>query len=583
MGAGESYLPGGATAKEEEGTFVRTARRLHFMDGVLPLKRDTVRRDVLAGIILAAVCVPQAIGYTAIAGMPVVTGLYTILIPLALFALFGSSRHLIVGADSASAAIMATGLAAVAVAGTAQYYALAAAVALMTGLLLLLARIMRMGFLADFLSRTVVLGLLVGIGINIAISQIPSMLGIPGGGASIVDKIAIILQELPRLSAPTFIVALLVIIGIGIMKRLPRGHLAMLVTVVAAIACSWALDLGAQGIATIGAIPSGLPPIGLPRIEDPGVLPDLLATVLALFVVIVAQSASLSRNYANKHRERVDENGDMLGLSLANIGAGISGAFVVNGGASQTEVGDSAGASSQLAALTVVGIVVLVLLFLTVPLSYLPIAALAAIVFLIGLGMINIKGLRQVYSKSRPEFAIATFTVLAVVFVGIGEAVVLAIIISLLYHVRQGYHPMNTVVTMDEFGYVNQLPVSSPQQMEPGLLIYRFNHGMYYANNELMLTEIMDLTGEERTPVRWFCIDFSAVSDVDVSSALTLQQILEDLQSRKMKLVFCSVSPHVMDEVRRFDIVDRIGEDAVFEDIDAVLAAYREANHKAKR
>jgi MFS superfamily sulfate permease-like transporter len=315
----------------------------------------------------------------------------------------------------------------------------------------------------------------------------------------------------------------------------------------------------------------------MPQIPDVAIISQLMPTVLALFVVIIAQSASLSRAYANKHKERVDENVDILGLSLANLGASISGTFVVNGGASQTEVADSVGARSQLASLVVVGIVIMVLLFLTVPLSFLPIAALSAIVFLIGLGMINVQGIKQVYAKSRPEFGIAVFTVLAIVFVGIGEAVILAIIVSLLYHVRQGYHPRNSVVTMDEFGHVDQLPVETPQQMEPGLMIYRFNHGMYYANSELMLTETMDLTGEGRPPVRWFCIDFAAVSDVDVSSALTLQQIFADLSERKIKMVFSSVSPHVLAELRRFEVIADIGEGAVFEDLDEVMAAYREA------
>ncbi|MEI6795276.1 MAG: SulP family inorganic anion transporter [Methanomassiliicoccales archaeon] len=564
--------------KEQGGRLSRAAHRIHFMDGVLPLSRGKLRAEILAGVILAAVCVPQAIGYTAIAGMPVVSGLYTMLIPLALFALFGSSRHLIVGADSASAAIMATGLAAVAIAGTAQYFALAAVIALLTGLLLLLARLMRMGFLADFLSRTVILGLLTGIGIDIAIAQIPPMLGVQGGGHSLLDKIAIIIQHLPQMSIATFTIAALVIIGIFAMRRLPGKHLAMLVAVVAAIFFSWILDLGAHGVPIIGPMQAGLPQISMPQLLDVAVISQLLPTVLALFVVIIAQSASLSRAYANKHKERVDENGDILGLSLANLGASISGTFVVNGGASQTEVGDSAGARSQLSSLIVVGIVILVLLFLTTPLSFLPIAALSALVFLIGLGMINLQGLKHIYLKSLPEFGIAVFTILAIVFVGIGEAVVLAIILSLLYHVRQGYHPRNSVVTMDEHGHVNLLPVDAPQQMEPGLMIYRFNHGMYYANSELMLIEAMDLTKEDRPPVRWLCIDFSAVSDVDVSSALTLQQIFEDLSSRRIKLVFISVSPHVMTELRRFEVIADIGEGSVFEDIDEVITNYKNAS-----
>ncbi len=553
--------------RSEKGHF----GHLPLLRGILPIDRDRIPLEILAGLTLAAVCIPQSIGYARIAGMPVVTGLYTILIPMIIFALVGSSRHLVIGADSASAAIMAAGLAGVAIAGSSRYIALASTLAILVGVLLLLSRLFRMRFLADFLSRTAAVGLLSGVGIDIAIGQVTGMLGLPSTSGNILQGPLEVVRTTSDLSLVALVTSLLVIVALVGTERVSSRFPSMLLVVVGAIIASAALDLQGHGLAVIGTVQGGPPMIGIPNLQDLSVLPQLSFTLVSLFVVIIAQSVSISRSYAAKNKEDLDEDADVLGLSLANIGAGLSGTFVVDGGVSQTAVAEVAGARSQIAQLTTVAMVVIVLLFLTSPLALLPVAALSAIVFIIGLRTIDVRSMRDIYSKSRAEFTIAMLTLITAVVVGVSEAAILAIILSLLYHVQMGYRLKNSVMVLSRHGHVRPVPLSEARQMVPGLLVYRFNHGMYYANSERLYKEVMGLAKDGPPDVLWLCIDLSAVSNVDVTSGDTLLRLADDLQEIGVRLVLTDMTPVVSKELERFGVTNKIGRDAQYEDLESVI------------
>jgi SulP family sulfate permease len=285
-----------------------------FMGGILPIDRSRVSIDIVAGITLAALAIPEVMGYTKIAGMPVVTGLYTILIPTALFALFGSSRHLVVGADSATAAIMAAGLAGLAATGSPEYIAYAGILALMAALFLILARLIKLGFLADFLSRTVLIGFLTGVGIQVAIGQISGMLGIPGGGSGPVQKLITDVQQLPQTNIYTLAVSIsvlaIIVGGRMISKKIPGA----LIAVIGAIVVSYVVNLAAYGVAVLGTVPGGLPKIGLPTgaTMSPSIAGQLLGVAFSIFIVILAQSAATSRAYATRYSETFSENVDLV-------------------------------------------------------------------------------------------------------------------------------------------------------------------------------------------------------------------------------------------------------------------------------
>jgi high affinity sulfate transporter 1 len=554
----------------------KPARNLPILEGILPIVRSQIPTEIIAGITLAALAIPEVMGYTRIAGTPVVTGLYTLLIPMALFAFFGSSRHLVVGADSATAAIMAAGLAGLAATGSPQYMAYAEVLALLAGILLIVARVIRLGFLSDFLSRTVLIGFLTGVGIQVAIGQISGMLGIPGGGSGPVQQIIIDLQQLSQTNVYDLGISLAVLVIIVGAKRINKKIPGALIAVLGAILLSYAVNLSAYGVSVLGTVPGGLPQIGLPNAAlNWDILQQLLTIAFSMFVVILAQSAATSRAYATRYGERFSENVDLVGLSLANIGAGLSGTFVVNGSPTKTQMVDSAGGRSQLAQITTCAIVLLVLLFLTAPLSYMPDAVLSAVVFMIGIELVDVKGMRQIRVERPVEFWVALITAASVVFIGVEQGILLAMVLSLLAHTRHGYRAKNLVIEK-KGDHFHGIPLDKAVQTLPGLVAYRFNHSMYYANSEQLSKEIRDLARLGPVPVAWFCIDLLAVDDVDFSAAAALREVCTELKERHIRPVFSRASDHVRRELDVSGVTDLIGQDAYYLDLRTVLEIYQQ-------
>ena len=551
-----------------------------FMGGILPIDRSLISIDIVAGITLAALAIPEVMGYTKIAGMPVVTGLYTILIPTALFALFGSSRHLVVGADSATAAIMAAGLAGLAATASPEYVAYAGILALMAALFLILDRLINLGFLADFLSRTVLIGFLTGVGIQVAIGQINGMLGIPGGSGGPVGKLVGDIQQLGQTNPYTLAVSIAVLVIIVGSRRISHKIPGALIAVIGAIVVSYGMNLASYGVAVLGTVPGGLPKIGLPTgaTLSPQIIGELMGIAFSMFIVILAQSAATSRAYATRYSESFSENVDLVGLGLANIGAGLSGTFVVNGSPTKTQMVDSAGGRSQLAMLTTSVIVLIVLLFLTKPLAYMPEAVLSSVVFLIGVELVDAKGMRRIYAERPVEFWVALITALVVIFVGVEQGILLAIVLSILIHTRHGYKPKNSLVSVDQKGHSHTVTLETHAQVEPGLMIYRFHHSMYYANTELITQEILDLVQTAQPPLSWFCIDATAVDDVDYSAAATLRELDKLLKEKNVRLVMACVDKHIRQELDVSGVTELIGKDAFFETIADVQEAHQKTS-----
>ena len=354
-----------------------------LLRGVLPVHRARLLPEVLAGLTLAALSIPEVLGYARIAGMPVVTGLYTMLVPLVVFALLGSSRHLVVGADSATAAILAAGLVGLAAPGSPRYVQLAGTSALLVAAMLAVARVLRLGFVANFLSRTVLIGFLTGVGIQVAVGQLGPMLGVGAVGGTAPTQLLHTLRGLPTADPATVLVTLGVI-AVVLGTRLVTGRIpGALLAVVGAIAASHLLALPRRGVAVLGPVPAGLPGLEVPGLSAAD-LTAVAPIAISMAVVILAQSAATSRAYAVRYSEPVNTDADLVGLAGANLAAALTGAFVVNGSPTKTQMVDSAGGRSQLSQLCAGGVVLLVLVALTGPLAALPLAALAAVVFLIG-------------------------------------------------------------------------------------------------------------------------------------------------------------------------------------------------------
>ena len=503
------------------------------LQGLLPIRAEQVPAEIISGITLAALAIPEVMGYTKIAGTPVIIGLYTILIPTALFAVFGSSRHLVVGADSATAAILSAGLVGLAASGSAEYVALAAVLAFMAAGFLFLARVIGLGFMADFLSRTVLVGFLTGVGLQVALGQISGMLGLRGGGHGTLQKIWHDLQQIEQLNAWALSIAVIVMFVILGAKEISPKIPGALIAVVGALVASWALDLQSR-VHVLGAVPSGLPRIGLPQVEVSWqLIRTLVPTAFAMFVVILAQSAATSRAYATKYNEPFSENTDLIGLAMANLGAGLSGTFVVNGSPTKTQMVDSAGGRSQLSLIFTTLIVLAVLLFLTRPLAYMPECVLSAIVLLIGVELVDLKGMRRIFVQRRSEFWVALTTTVTVLVVGVEQGILLAIVLSLIDHTRHGYRLRNVVLVPTASGAWNPQPLATAAQALPGLIVYRFTHSLYYANSRQLAEDISGLVNAADPPLRRLCIEASAIDDIDYTAAETLRSILELLKSQR--------------------------------------------------
>ena len=565
-----------SSAKSEKGGF-----RLPLFQGLLPIDPKQVPAEIIAGITLAALAIPEVMGYTKIAGTPVITGLYTMLVPMVLFAIFGSSRHLVVSADSATAAILAAGLAGLASVGTDEYVALASVLAIMAAIFLFIARVIGLGFLADFLSSTVLVGFLTGVGIQVAAGQIGGMLGLEGTGHGTIGKIVADLQHIGETNFYAVGIAAAVLLTILGLKRISPKIPGALIAVVGALVVSWAMDLKSHGVQILGEIPSGLPSFGLPSVDwSWDLIQKLIPVAFAMFVVILAQSAATSRAFASKYNERFSEDTDLVGLGMANVGAGLSGTFVVAGSPTKTQMVDGAGGRTQLTHLTTVVIVLVVILFLTEALSYMPEAVLAAVVFHIGMDLINVEGMKRIYLQARSEFWVALFTTAVVVIVGVEQGIIVAMVLSLLDHVRRGYRPRNAVVVAREANGWRTATIDEPAQYVPGLMAYRFSHSMYYANAEQFSEEVLHLVDTADPELSWFSIECSAIDDVDFTAAAKLRSTFEMLQERGIRLVFVRVTHQVKEQLDHFGITELVGEDAYFGNGDVLLDAYNQRERK---
>jgi MFS superfamily sulfate permease-like transporter len=553
---------------------------LKLFQGLRPFRRAAALRDAFAGFTLAAMNIPQALGYTKIAGMPVVTGLYSLLLPAVGFAAFGSSRYLVVSADSATAAIFAGGLSGLAPASSTRYVALAGAVALLTAGFLLLARLLKLGFIADFLSQTVLAGFLTGVGFQVGIAVLGEMLGVPASSHRTLLQLAEVLRRLPQVHRPTLAVSVGVVLTLLLLHRfLPRVPGA-LIAVAGAIAASAIWNFAGHGIQTIGPVPGGLPHLGPPHVSWKD-LPPLISVAASCSIMIITQSAATARVYAARHHQQLDENDDLTGLSTANALAGLSGTFVVNGSLTQTAMVEGAGAQSQLAQLATAAVVALVLLFLTRPLEYLPQCVLGALVFVIAIRLIKLRTILDIRRESPGEFALALTTAGVVVAVGVEQGIVLAMILSLFRIVQHSYHPHTGVLVLSKDGVWDLKPVAPGVATEPGLVVYRFGASLFYANANRFAEEVNCLAGKAPVQVRWLIVDGESIENLDYSASRVVVELQKTLKTAGTQLGFARMSWGLKADFVRHHVSNVIDPALIFNRLHDAVAAFEQQHSPA--
>ena len=523
-----------------------------LLSSLKPSTPTSLSTEIIAGATLAAIGIPEVIGYSTIAKMPVLAGVLTLIIPMVLFVIFGSSKHLVVAADSATAAILAAGLAAVAVAGTSNYVAVAGLVAGMTGLILIVARILQLGFIASFLSRTLLVGFLIGVGISVAVSQLPAMLGLHVKASNTFVLLVDCATHLRAVSLPALVASVLTLAIVLIGRRWPKIPFAGVVLVGAIIASETVLR-STSSLAFVGSVTGGLPHLALPHVPR-GDWGGLVVLSLSLALVILAQSAATSRAYALRYDEPFDEERDLVGLGLANLGAMVSGTYVVNGSPTKTEIVDGVGARSQRAALVTAAISVVALFTIAGPLNHLPVAVLAAVVVTIALRLVKLRDLTAIFAQRRDEGVVAILTAASVLAFGVEIGILVSVVVCLINHVRRGYDPRNYVMETDTEGNWVASSVEAGTPIRPGLFLYRFEASLYYANVEKLTAEVTMLAS--KPGIREICIDASAIPDVDYSAGQELLSLAKDLGERGVSITITHCIDLVRDELRRYGVLD---------------------------
>ena len=446
--------------------------------------------------------------------------------------------------------------------------------ALMVAVVLLAARLLKLGFIANFLSRSVLIGFLTGVGIQVAMGQLHGVLGVSDGSGTTLEKFWTTLTNIPQTNVPTLVLSLAVWTIILGSERINRKIPGALIAVAGSIAIS-ALGLLPASVTLLGPVPGGFPPVGLPA----GVISadnaiGLGPIVFSCFIIILAQSAATSRAYAVKYSDSFDENIDLIGLSAANLGAGLSGTFVVNGSPTKTEMVDGAGGRSQIAQLSAGLIVVVVLLFLTGLLADLPNAVLAAVVLLIGVKLVDLVGMRGIARVRGGEFLVALITAATVVVVGVEQAILLAIVLSVIEHLYHAYKPYDTTLTLGEH-HIKATPMESGvvQQAAPGLVIYAFGAGLYYANATRFTEEAMRILETADPPVEWFCLSGAAMGEIDYTGAGAVRQVITQVKERGAKFVMTQASPNLLRRAEMYGLDEQV--DQQFESVEDVVEAFK--------
>jgi SulP family sulfate permease len=557
-----------------------------------------VPREVSAGFTLAALMIPLNIGYAQVAGLPPVVGLYAAIIPLAVFALFTSSRYLVTSPDASIAGMVGAALVAFAAPGDPLRLQYALAIAVVCGLLFLVFWVFRLAFLANFLSRAVMVGFITGLGIEVLTNQVRKILAAPhtgdagsrvlaaaeqlhGAMASSVNtegyflELVALFDSIPRANLWSVAIGASAFLIVRLLKRyapkIPGALVALvLLTIIVAV-----FDLAAKGVGVLGAMPSGPPSLTLPGIPVTEYL-SLLPGALAIVAILLCEGLLLVRSYGAKHGDTADGDQMLFAWGVANLAAGFSGSLVTGNSPSRSAAMDSSGAKSQLPSLVAAGTIATVMLFFTDVLAYLPNAALAGIVANAVLSLIEVHELRELWRMRRSDFWIAFVCLLGVLVVGPLRAVAIAFLLSTIDVIRRASRPDTSALLEAPDGSYFAPAGEGEGTVTSGLVIYRFGAPLYFANATLFLDEVERLVTGSSTPVRWFVLDAEAMTDIDTTGAQTLRQAITLLADRDVTFAVSRADRAFRSWLERYDLMELIDESRFYPTNRHAAAAFRE-------
>jgi high affinity sulfate transporter 1 len=556
---------------------------VHWLPGI-----DTLRRykaawlphDIFAGLVLATMMVPVGIAYATASGLPGIYGLYATIVPLLAYALFGPSRILVLGPDSALAAVILGVVVPLSGGDPLRAATLAAMMAIVSGTVCILAGFARLGFVTELLSKPIRYGYMNGIALTVLISQLPKLFGFSieskGPLRSLWEIASAILEG--RTNWVAFGVGLgtlMVILLLQDYKRLP----GILIAVVGATTIVGTLDLGTRhGVAVLGPLPQGLPNFAIPWITYGDIVPVLLGGC-AIALVSFADTSVLSRAYGARLGTHVDPNQEMVGLGAANLATGFFQGFPISSSASRTPVAEAAGARTQLT--SVVGALAIAILLLVAPnlLQHLPTAALAAVVIAAAIGLFEVTDLKRIYRIQQWEFWLSIVCLVGVAVLGVIPGIGLAIAIAIAEFLWDGWRPHSAVLGRAHGvkGYHDITRYPDARQI-PGLVLFRWDAPLFFANAEFFKERVLDAVAKSPTPVRWLVVAAEPVTSVDVSAGDTVAELDEALHAQGIELCFAELKDPVKDKLKRFGLFSQLGEQYFFPTIGAAVSSYLEIN-----
>jgi high affinity sulfate transporter 1 len=535
-----------------------------------------LRHDLMAGLVLTTMLVPVGIAYAVASGVPGIYGLYATIVPLIAYALFGPSRILVLGPDSSLAAVILAVVLPLSGGDPQRAVALAGMMAIVSGAVCILAGIARLGFITELLSKPIRYGYMNGIALTVLISQLPKFFGFSidteGPLRNLWAIATAVVQGKTNWTAFMVGAATLgVILLLKGHKRIP----GILIAVAGATIAVDVLDLAARaGVKVLGPLPQGLPSFAIPWITSADIVPVLIGGG-AVALVSFADTSVLSRVYAARTRTYVDPNQEMVGLGIANLAAGLFQGFAISSSSSRTPVAEAAGARTQLTG--VVGAVAVALLLLVAPnlLQDLPNSALAAVVIASAIGLIEITDLRRIYRIQRWEFWLSIVCTVGVAVLGAIEGIGLAILIAVIEFLWDGWRPYSAVLGRARgvrgFHDIKRYPDA---RLIPGLVIFRWDASLFFANAELFHERVLDAVAASPTPVRWLVLAAEPVTSVDVTSADMLAELDDTLKAAGIELRLAEMKDPVKDKLKRFGLFERFGEAAFFPTLNAAVSAY---------
>lgn len=537
-------------------------------------ERGLLSGDLISGLTAGAVMVPVAIAYAQLAGVPPQAGLYSALAGLVIYAIFGTSRHVRVTASSTMAVMSAAVIAPMAAASGVSYAVLTAALALVVGILLVVAGIAHLGFISDFLSKSVVTGFVFGLAITILVGQLPKVFGVPPTSGNVFQQVWGLLQNLSNLNPATLLLSLAALAAILLIKRFFPGIPASLIVLVAGIVIVGVLNLGAVGVSVVGDIPAGLPTIQFPRAGWSN-WTLLIAGALGMVFLAVGESLGAARAFAARYKTDLDPDQELIALGTANVSAGLMQGFAIDVSLSQTATADSSGARSQLSGLVSATVILVTILFLAPIFRNLPNGVLAAIVISSVISLMDVEELRRYYASSRTDFVLAMAALIGVITTDVLVGLMFAVILSLLALMYRASRPYIAELGSSETdpGVYGDMRRHRRYQAIPGVIVLRMDAPLYFLNANVAREQILSATAKS-TP-QAVVLDISASADLDISTTDMLIELVGELGNSGTTLFLAQVRGSVRDRLRKTGVMAVLGEDHVFMTLHSAVTAAR--------